>query len=59
MTNKERYQTKKEDLRIMAKCYQASQHLTSWEEVARFNEYFQTFGKKYGLIKEFRENGII
>lgn len=59
MTSKERYQAKKEGLRQMAKCYQASQHLTSWEEIARFGEYFQTFGKRYGLIKEFKQNGII
>ena len=59
MTNKERYQAKKEALREMARTYQATQHLTSWAEVARFSEYFQTFGKRYGLLKEFRENGII
>ena len=61
MTNKERYQAKKEGLRFMAQTYQATldTRSQSWEEVARVSEYFQTFGKRYGLLKEFRENGII
>lgn len=30
----------------------------SWWEVAQISEYFEKLGKKYGLLKEFRKNGI-
>lgn len=28
-------------------------------DLAYFSAYFEKLGKRYGLIKEFRENGII
>lgn len=28
-------------------------------ELAEWNEYFRKLGKRYGLLKEFRENTII
>lgn len=28
-------------------------------ELAEWNEYFRKLGKRYGLLKEFRENAII
>ena len=59
MTSKERYKAKKEGLRQMAIIYQTTQKDQSWGDIARITEYFYTFGKRYGLIKEFRENGII
>ena len=60
MTSKERYKANKEILRQMAINYLLEpQKNQSWEDVARITEYFYTMGKKYGLVKEFRENGII
>lgn len=34
-------------------------HNYSYGEIACFGEYFSKLAKRYGLIKEFRENGII
>lgn len=34
-------------------------HSYSWGELAYFGDYFKKLGKRYGLTKEFRENGII
>lgn len=31
----------------------------SWWDVAQLGDYFEKLGKRYGLLKEFRENGII
>ena len=31
----------------------------SYGELAYYTEYFERLAKKYGLVKEFRENGII
>lgn len=31
----------------------------SWGEVATWYNYFYKLAKRYGLIKEFKENGII
>lgn len=31
----------------------------SWYDLANIDEYFSRYGKRYGLLKEFRENGII
>ena len=30
----------------------------SYSELAEVGEHFYTLGKRYGLLKEFRENGI-
>ena len=30
----------------------------SWKELAEVSKRFYTLGKRYGLLKEFRENGI-
>lgn len=30
----------------------------SYKELAEFQNYFETMGKRYGLLREFRENGI-
>ena len=34
-------------------------HDYSYGELAFFQSYFEKLGKRYGLIKEFRENAII
>lgn len=31
----------------------------SWEGIAIANEYFTRVGKRYRLLEEFRENGVI
>lgn len=33
-------------------------HKISWIEFLNLTDYFSRHGKKYGLLKEFRENGI-
>lgn len=30
-----------------------------WSDLAYFVAYFEKLGKRYGLVKEFKENGII
>lgn len=32
---------------------------TSYEELAFWSGFFEKYGKKHGLLEEFRENGII
>lgn len=34
-------------------------HNYSYSEIACYGEYFECLAKRYGLVKEFRENGII
>lgn len=34
-------------------------HNYSWGELAYWGDYFYEKGKRYGLLKEFKENGII
>ena len=34
-------------------------HSYYWSEIAEFSAYFEKLGKRYGLLREFRENGII
>ena len=31
----------------------------NWEEISEFTDYFTKLGKRYGLLKEFRENGVL
>lgn len=55
------YQEKKENARRLAQnCKQICAEMPQiYGEVAEFAEIFTKLGKKYGLLKEFRENGII
>lgn len=55
------YREKKERLREEAVRWQHdfSRHCYSYEELAEKQAYFEKEGKKYGLVKEFKENGII
>lgn len=34
-------------------------HDYSYAELAEYQEHFTALGKRYGLLEEFRENGII
>lgn len=34
-------------------------HNLSYKEIAYWAEHFRVLGKKFGLTKEFKENGII
>ncbi len=31
----------------------------SWGEIAQFSQWAEKLAKRYGLIKEFKENGIL
>lgn len=55
------YQKSKERARQSAIYWQheLSNGNYNWIECMRWIFYFQKLGKRYGLIKEFRENGII
>jgi len=55
------YAEKQEVLRSFAMEWQnASADIDySYEELAEWNGFFEKYGKKYGLLREFRENGII
>ena len=39
--------------------YDFENHNYSWGELVEFSAYFEKLGKRYGLLEEFMENGII
>lgn len=39
--------------------HEASQRADSWSDLAEAAAYFERLARRYGLIKEFRENSII
>lgn len=39
--------------------YEFAENSYTWSECAEFTELFKKIGKRYGLLKEFGENGII
>ena len=56
------YEKNKEKLRQLAIKYQRALvegETYFYSEVATMQDYLYRNGKKYGLLKEFRENGII
>ena len=55
------YEMKKEDVRDEAITYvmSFSRHSYSYYEIMFWSDYFYKQGKRYGLLKEFRENGVI
>ena len=55
------YTTAKENARQRAIDFQSDFCINSYsyEELSEFAEYFTKLAKRYGLITEFRENGII
>lgn len=61
LEKKKGYHYYKELARQNAIAYQeyASKTLMSYADVAKAQTYFTLLGKRYGLLKEFRENGII
>ena len=58
--NREYYLSKKAEIREEAIDWQAEfgEHNYSWGELAYWQDYFETLGKRYGLLTEFRENAI-
>jgi outer membrane protein assembly factor BamD (BamD/ComL family) len=54
------YQQKKETARQEAIDwqYEAAEKSMSWGEVAEACAHFEKLGRRYGLLQEFRENGI-
>lgn len=55
-----KYKEKKEKVRKEAIEWQKfAYHNYSYGELAYYQNYFEKEAKKFGLIKEFRENGII
>lgn len=54
------YKQQKEKARELAVQWQHdfSNNNYSWLELANWSNYFTKLGKRYGLLKEFRENGI-
>lgn len=55
------YNMKKSEIRLEAIFWQiqASGYNYSYGELLEKQIYFEKMGKKYGLIREFRENGIL
>ena len=54
------YTERKSDLEEKARFYQYIDiGGLSWGELSEIQSYFEIYGKRYGLIKEFKENGII
>ena len=55
------YKEKKESFRQLAIDYQLNFSQYSWcySELLTIQTYFETNAKRYGLIKEFKENCII
>lgn len=58
MTN---YQKRKEAARQKAIDFQndVAEKDLSWWDISHMADYFEKLGRKYGLLGEFRENGII
>ena len=55
------YQKRKEEARNEAIEWQSHlpEHNYSMEELGKFHEHFTELGRRFGLLQEFRENGII
>ena len=55
------YKEKKEKIRKEAIEWQKefAKHNYSYGELAYYQLYFENKGKRYGLIREFKENGIL
>ena len=61
MTEKNYYELRKADVRDQAIQWQADfgNHNYSYGELAFYQNYFENLGKRYGLLREFRSEGII
>ena len=58
---KKTYAERKAEAQTQAIEYQLTfaEHNYYMSELAYYNDYFTKQGKRYGLLREFRENGII
>lgn len=56
-----KYQIKKAEIHYQAIDWQTNflNNRYTWREITEWVVYFEKMGKRYGLLKEFRENGII
>lgn len=56
-----KYKENKEKARKKAIEWQLdfANHDYSWGELAYYGAYFEKLAKRYGLVEEFKENGII
>ena len=56
-----KYQIEKEKARQKAIDWQMDfcNNNYSWGELADYGGYFERLARRYGLVKEFKENGII
>ena len=55
------YQKRKENARNKAIRFQCAldEYNLSWSELAEWQDYFYKLARRYGLVKEFKENAII
>ena len=55
------YQKKKQQLRAEAIQYQIdnANNSLSWGDIVSAQDYFNTFARQYGLIREFKREGIL
>lgn len=55
------YKEQKQKARELAQTWQFNfaNNNYSWEEIGEFTNFFTKLGKRYGLLKEFRENGVL
>ena len=54
------YADKQDVYREFARLWQAAfaDRVYSWSDVSNWEGFFETYGARYGLLTEFRENGI-
>lgn len=55
-----KYNIKKYEIKVQFIEWQNNfnKYCKSWGDIAYWGDYFYKQGKRYGLLKEFRENGI-
>ena len=53
------YRNGKERIRSEALAFYDDFPVLSWGELQQMTDYFFKYGKRYGLLREFRENGVI
>lgn len=55
------YKEQKQKARELAQTWQLdfANNNYSYEEIGNFTDYFTKLGKRCGLLKEFRENGVL
>ena len=53
------YVKRKEQLREEAMFFYDMFMILTWQKLQEYTDYFEKYGKRFGLLREFRENGII